>query len=57
MDATVKLPMEKWDAIIDILGDGSVKKAFPLIQAILEQTRAQAQAAQQTNNAKPSEPE
>lgn len=48
MDISVTLAGEEWDQVLDLLGDGSFKRASPLIKKIIDQARAQQQQDQET---------
>jgi hypothetical protein len=41
MEITIKLSVEQWNQILDMLGDQSIKRAMPLINAIMEQAKPQ----------------
>ena len=41
MELKITLTVEQWNQVLDLLADGPVKKAMPLINAIMEQSKAQ----------------
>lgn len=49
MEITVKLSMEQWNQVLDMLSDAPVRKAIGLINTIVAQAKEQMPAGQPEN--------